>query len=495
MKLIFLLFGLVGVISIGRAADRPNIVLLMADDIGQDLAYYGMKGVKTPNLDRLAHEGRRFDNAICANPICSPNRSALMVGVNPTLINAHMHRSNRNQPLPTPFKPITYYLREAGYTCLLGNDLVFIKGRKLDCNFKHAATGSYDGVDSFGLFDATRNFEADDGPFFAQITLYATHRGDWWNGMRKRSKHPVSVDDVELPPYIPDTPKTRLDWATYLDTVEYIDNEVGILKEDLEKKGLLDNTVIIFVGDNGRCNIRGKGYLHESGVRVPLIIWGPEEMIESGVVEDVVSITDLSATALHLAGIELPDYMEASPLVGTESPMSREYVYSTRDGWGENNDCIRSITTPRFTYIKNYMPELPYDQHQAYLDFHRPAVHEMRRLKAEGKLGGNAALFLAESKDPEELYDVKNDPHQLVNLAENPKYAATLSKMRTHLSDWQSSHDDLGLKDYRTRTVIASNAGDLLDWVKENEPDGWQNILDGNIGENYKNWSKQAFKK
>ncbi len=473
-------------------ADRPNIVLLMAEDIGQDLACYGMAGVKTPHLDRLAEEGRRYDNAICANPICSPNRSALMVGVNPTVINAHMHRSNRDVPLPAPYRPITYFLREAGYTCLLGNSLVFEKGTKIDCNFKTTVKGEYDGIQNFGLFDAARDFEADDDPFFAQIQLKATHRGDWWNGIRKASAHPVSVDEVEIPPYIPDTPKTRLDWATYLDTVEFIDHEVAALREDLDKKGHLDNTVIIFVGDNGRCNIRGKGYLHEPGLRVPLIIWGPEKIVQPAVVENLVSILDLSATVLHLAGVALPDYMDARPLVGTQTPMVRDYVYSARDGWDEINECMRSITTTRYAYIKNYMPELPYDQHQAYLDFHRPAIHEMRRLKREGLLRGPAGLFLEATKAPEELYDLENDPHQLVNLAANPEYAHTLAEMRGYLEEWQNAHTDLGLEDYRDRPTEMSSAGGTLRWLKENEPEGWQRILEGEIGEDYRRWSREA---
>ena len=477
-----------------NAEDRPNIVWLMAEDIGQDLACYGMKGLQTPTLDRLAAEGRKYNNAICANPICSPNRSAMMVGVNPTIINAHMHRSNRDQPLPAPYKPITSYLRDAGYTTLIGHDLVFEKGRKIDCNFKTTTTGTYDGVNSFGIFDEARSFEKGDGPFFTQIQLKATHRGDWWNGMRKASKDPVSVNEIELPPYIADTPKTRLDWATYLDTVEFIDNEVAQLIEDLKDKELLDNTLIIFIGDNGRCNLRGKGYLHEPGVRVPMILWGPDHLVKKAEINDMVSVLDISATILHLAGVKLPDYMDARPLIGTDKPMSREYVYSARDAWDEVNECMRSISTPRFSYIRNYMSELPYDQGQAYLDFHRPAIHEMRRLKAEGKLKGNAALFLAESKDPEELYDLENDPHQLVNLAGNPEYADTLAKMRGQLAEWQFNHDDLGMKDYRTRTTEISLAGNIKKWLEANRPEEWQRILDGEIGDSYKAWGAQARK-
>ena len=174
--------------------------------------------------------------------------------------------------------------------------------------------------------------------------------------------------------------------------------------------------------------------------------------------------------------------------------MSREYVYSARDAWDEVNECMRSISTPRFSYIRNYMSELPYDQGQAYLDFHRPAIHEMRRLKAEGNLKGDAALFLAESKDPEELYDLENDPHQLVNLAGNPEYADTLAKMRGQLAEWQFNHDDLGMKDYRTRTTEISLAGNIKKWLEANRPEEWQRILDGEIGDSYKAWGAQARK-
>ena len=170
LKRVFLLFCIgFGLAIASGEKERPNIVFLMAEDIGLDLACYGMKGVETPTLDRMAREGRIYKNAISVNPICSPNRSAMMVGMHPNIINAHLHRSNRTIPLPAPYKPITYYLREAGYTCLLGHDLVFEKGRKIDCNFKTQSVGAYDGVTSFGLFDESRNWESGDGPFLLRF--------------------------------------------------------------------------------------------------------------------------------------------------------------------------------------------------------------------------------------------------------------------------------------------------------------------------------------
>ncbi|MGE4489757.1 MAG: sulfatase-like hydrolase/transferase, partial [Kiritimatiellales bacterium] len=241
----------------GETKPTPNIIWLMAEDMGPDLECYGMAGVKTPNLNRMAAEGALFTRAYCANPICSPNRSSMMTGVHQTEINAQHHRSNRDVPLMEPYRPITYWLRQTGYTCILGSDLVMIGGMKTDCNFKHEKLGPYDGVTKFGLFDKKLNFTPDDQPFFNQIQLNVTHRGDWWNDIRKKSAHPVSPDAVELPPYFADTPEIRTDWAAYLDQVEYMDNEVGLIMEKLKKEGLDQNTVVIFIADNGRCNLRG----------------------------------------------------------------------------------------------------------------------------------------------------------------------------------------------------------------------------------------------
>jgi len=233
-----------------RMNSKPNIIWIMAEDMGLDLECYGMKGVLTPNLNRMAREGVRFDNCYCTNPICSPSRSAMMVGAHQNTIGAHNHRSKRDTPLPAPFMPITYHLRNAGYTCILGHHGVSGKGRKTDCNFKHEKIGPYDGRNHFGLFDKLDYAALEDAPFYHHIQLQVTHRGDWWEEVRENSPKPVSTDEIELPPYIADTPETRIDWAAYLDTVEYMDREIGMLMEDLERKDLVGNTVVIFIADN-----------------------------------------------------------------------------------------------------------------------------------------------------------------------------------------------------------------------------------------------------
>jgi arylsulfatase A-like enzyme len=473
------------------AGPKPNIIWLMAEDMGLDLECYGQPGVQTPNLNKLAEEGALFTKAYCSNPICSPNRSAMMVGVDQTRINAHNHRSNRDVPLMAPYKPITSFLRDAGYTCIIGSDLVMAKGTKIDCNFKTQMKGPYDGVKNFGLFDKIGDFDAGDAPFFNQIQLKVTHRGDWWNGIRRESEDPVSMDEIQLPPYFADTPEIRYDWAAYLDTVEYMDNEVGLIMQKLKDEGQYDNTIVIFIADNGRCNLRGKGYLAEPGIHIPMIVWAPG-LIEPGtVIEELVCTTDISATVLKLAGAEIPDYITAKPFLGVDNPEYRQYIRSARDIWDEINECSRSITTQKYAYIKNHMPEVPWVTTQAYLELNRPALHVMRRLKAEGKLSDAEMTFFRDTKPVEELYDLEKDPDQMNNLANNPEYAAVMDEMRALEAEWLAENRDFGFEDLGTRQP-EQELGAMITRrnVKAQAPELWARLESGELMET-QSWGKK----
>lgn len=409
------------------AQEQPNIIWLMAEDISNDLSCYGMKAVRTPNLDWLAKDGVRFTNCFATNPICSPNRSAMMTGTHQLSINAQHHRSNRSVPLPDTVKPFTFYLRKAGYTCILGNEWVMDKGRKIDCNFLFQPIGNYDGITQFGLFDKYDSIEPGDQPFFAQIQLNVTHRGDWWEDISQKSKSRVDPDSVQLPPYMPDHPIIREDFARYLDQIEYMDNEVGMIIEDLKKKDLYNNTIIIFMGDNGRCNIFGKGYLHDPGLRIPFIMHWPKEL-NPAINDEVVASTDITATILDLAGVDIPCFMTGSSVL--DSSFSRDYVFSTRDLWDEVLDKSRAISSKKHRYIRNDMSEIPWDANQAYLEFYRPALHIMRTLRWKGELNEKESVFLRQIKPSEELYDLENDPYELNNLADNPEYIDLLADLR-----------------------------------------------------------------
>jgi len=452
---------------------QPNIIWLMAEDISLDLACYGMKAVQTPNLDQMALDGIKFNNAYVTNPICSPSRSAMMVGVHQVKTNTHNHRSNRDVPLSEPYLPFTKLLRNAGYTTILGHHNVQGKGRKTDVNFKHQQVGEWNGKDKFGLFDKFDSINPADTPFFAQIQLNVTHRGDWWDGIREQSKHPVNPDDVELPPYYADHPTVRLDWAKYLDTMEYMDDEVGMLFKELEEKGLAENTVVIFIGDNGRCNLKGKGYLHDPGLRIPFLLKWPKGIKPNQVRDEVVSATDITATIIDLAGIQVPEYMTGMSVLSED--FNRKEVYAARDLWDEVEEKSRALTDGKWKYIRNDKPEIPWEAGQAYLEFYRPAVHVMRTLKKEGKLNDEQKQFFAASKPKEELYDVQNDPFELNNLIGNTEFATLLEEMRTKTMNYETAMQPVS-DVYKPVHPIAV---DLLEWVKIEKPELYQDMLAG----------------
>ena len=340
-------------------------------------------------------------------------------------------------------------------------------------NFKSQAIGPWDGKTQFGLFDKYDNFENDGKPFFAQIQLLASHRGDWWNEVRAKSKHPVDPAKVKLPSYLADDPGIRLDWAKYLDQIEYLDNEVGMIFKDLEDKGLADNTIVIFIGDNGRCNIKGKGYLYDPGLHIPFIIHYPKKYTGEHVSKEIVSAVDITATILDLAGVKVPSFMTGKSIL--KKGFKDDYVYGARDLWDEILEQSRAITSDKWKYIRNDKPEIPYDAHQAYLEFYRPAVHIMRKLNEEGKLNEAQKQFFAPTKPVEELYDLQKDPEELHNLALDPNYAKTLKKLRKKTL-WYD-------KEMKPVSAIyqpeEADAVQIFEWVKKERPELYQQMQNG----------------
>jgi N-sulfoglucosamine sulfohydrolase len=417
-------------------AERPNIVLLMAEDIGNDLGCYGTKGVKTPILDKLAQEGTRYTRFYTNSPICSPSRTSLMLGMYPTSCNGHNHRSKVTGAAGLHY--MTHFLREAGYLNLVGSKLIKLKTGKTDINVK---------LDE-PMFDKSNSEPGQ--PFFHQIQLQVTHRqanNSRWQDLRASKPSPVKPADVEIPPYLPDTPEVRLDWATYLDQIEQADLDTGKVIADLKERAELDNSIVIWIGDNGRCQVRGKGYLYEDGIKCPLIIWG--NGIEQGkVVDDLVSGVDLTATIMALAGIDQPDQMQGQAFLANAEYKRNEYVFCARDRWDEIVDCSRTIVGPRYKYIYNFMPEVPYDAGQKYLDKEnvRPILPLLRDMYQSGMLTPQQAYFLQPRKEVEQLFDLQQDPWELQNLAELIEYQSIKAELNKRLFQWIVNTKDLGLE-------------------------------------------------
>ena len=295
--------ALLGVLVATTAVARerqPNILWILAEDIGPDLSCYGTPAVKTPHLDRLAAEGVRFEYAYTAAPVCSTSRSAMMTGMYQNAIGANQHRTADKQPLPGPVTPFPLLLQKSGYFCGL------MVSKKLDLNFQH---------DPQQLFPGGDWREAGDRPFFVQLTIGNTHR-TWHH----HADYPVDPAQVVVPPYYPDTPLVRRDIANGLEELQVLDATVGQLLQRLDNDGLAQNTLVIFQGDNGRCEVRGKQFLYEGGTRVPLIMRWPGQIKPGAVRPDLVSSIDVTATVLAASGAGVPAWMQGRDLLNPNTP-------------------------------------------------------------------------------------------------------------------------------------------------------------------------------
>jgi len=417
---------------------RPNILWILSEDICPDLSCYGTPAVETPNLDKLAEQGVRFTNAFTTSPVCSTSRSAMITGMHQGSIGAHHHRSHRKDGyvLPEPIRLITEYFRQAGYfTANVKTAAPGVRGSgKTDFNFKF--TKSFDGSDW--------NQRAHGQPFFAQLSISMTHRGGQWKGLDKKLDNPVDPTKVKLPPYFPNHLVARADWATYLNSIQMMDQYVGKIMQRLDNEGLTDNTVVIFIGDHGRCHVRGKQWLYDAGIRIPLIVRWPGKLKPGYVNEDLVSAIDISATVLKISGIQPPKHMQGKVFLGPGA-QKREYIFASRGRCDETIECIRCVHDKRYSYIRNYMPYRPWMAPNRYKDTSYPVRNLLRSLHAEGKLTPAQMKFMAPTKPPEELYDLKNDPYELHNLASSPRHQNVLRRMRAAHIKWLHQTGDLGL--------------------------------------------------
>ncbi|MEM0925951.1 MAG: sulfatase [Planctomycetota bacterium] len=431
---------------------RPNILWVTIEDWSADLSCYGTAGIRTPNVDGLAQQGIRFERAFTTSPVCSTSRSAMMTGFHQNLIGAHQHRTEDKRPLPHGIRPIPHLLAEAGYyTCLMS--------RKVDCNFlPDSRKELFQGVD----WKDRRPGQ----PFFARITLGGTHR-PW----KRDPVRPIDIADVRLPPYYPDTPFIRRDWANGLEQMQRVDREFGDLLRRLDEEGIADNTLVIFISDHGRCHIRGKQFLYDEGTRVPLLLRWPGKIDAGQVNDDLVLSIDLCATVLDVAGVTPPVPLHGLSLLGDEF-RDRQYVFAARDKMGETHDAMRSIRSKTHKLILNLMPERAYCQVSGYKEGAYPPLAELNVLMLEGNLTAEQAAFMATEKPAVELYDLRLDPHEVRNVADDPEYAAVKQQMLKALDEWRREviRDDGVTKAFRAVEVFPKTPPKMSvgQWVQQN---------------------------
>lgn len=408
-------------------SDRPNILWIIANDLCPDLGSYGNTLVHTPNLDLLSKEGVVYENFFTTASTCSPSRSAFITGMYATSIRSQNQFPNIKKPLPDPVIPITEYFKKAGYLVTNSSGVSMEKMGSTGYNFVHDSKQLYSGKDW--------RERKDNQPFFAQIQLTHAHRP-----FKNDPSHPIDVDKVTLPPYYPDHPIARKDWALYLETIQLLDKQIGSILKRLKDDGLAENTIVFFFGDHGRPHVRGKQFLYDGGIHAPLIVRWPKHLQSGERNKRLVSNIDLAPAILNLANIQVPTYMQGLDFMGKTSK-PREYVFAARDRCDETIDRIRAVRTKDFKYIRNFYPEKPYTQFNAYKKFEYPVLTLMQVMQKNRQLTPEQLLFMAPNRPAEELYDLRNDPYELNNLTTNKNYQSKLTELRKQLDQWLATAD------------------------------------------------------
>ena len=433
MKRLILLLVL-GLTPLLQAAKKPNVLWIYIEDMSPWIGSFGSEVNKdaTPVIDELAAGGVKFTRCYVPCPVCSPCRSALITGIHQTTTGLHNHRSSRSKEgvihLPEGVTTVPELFRKAGYeTFNAGKD---------DYNFVYQRGDLYSPTPKGQKFSAWRSLPKDK-PFFGQIQLSG--------GKSNPGKWPDRVDPATVtpPPYLPDTPMFKKWHAHHYDTVRMTDRDTKKILDGLKEDGLLENTLIFWFTDHGNNHsLRAKQFCTESGTHVPLIITGPDEALKAGTTRnDLVSALDIPATSLALAGLEIPENFDGCNLFAKDF-QPREYVISARDRCDYTIDHIRAVRTEHFRYIRNFLTDRPLLQPQ-YRD-----SREYTKALREGHKAGTLPPLVDEiffgERPAEELYDLRNDPHEVKNLAKAPEFADELKRHRAILNDWIKETDDKG---------------------------------------------------
>lgn len=410
------------------ANDRPNVMWIISDDLGPELGCYGYPDVATPNLDKLASQGVRYTRAFSTAPVCSASRTAFQTGLYQTTVGGHHHNTRIKPVLPDSIPTVTELMQKAGYFVSNGRGSATPEQRLAKSHFNFV----YDAREFFDGYDWTQRAEGQ--PFFAQVQIKEPHRA-FVKSDRLRP-------DAPIPPYYPEHPVTRADWANYLTSIEVLDQKIGAVLDRLDQEGLADNTLVMFFGDHGRPHVRGKQWLYDGGLHTPLIVRWPGKVKAGSVNDQLASLIDMMPTTLAAAGVDLPNL----PGLNLLAPdcKGHEQLFAARDRCGDAPDRIRSMRTQEFKYIRNFRPELPYLQHSGYKKLSYPVETLMKVMHAQGRWD---APFMAKTRPKEELYDLTADPHEMKNLAADTAYTEQLSKMRDAVEQWIKDTSDKGAID------------------------------------------------
>jgi arylsulfatase A-like enzyme len=349
----------------------------------------------------------------------------------------HMRSTLLNPP-----RLFTHELADHGYHVNWAN--------KTDFNFEPPADFAHETTDWIGDLETGKC--PTDKPFFYYYNFGMTHEsGMWPDGVK--GNPPVHVEEpcidpaltqgIPVPPYLPDTPIVRSELYRYYQKLKMQDQQIGRVLDALDMHGLSENTIVIYMTDHGRGQIREKRWLYEAGIHLPLIIRAPGLTNPGSFCEELVSWVDIAPTLLSLADAPIPQDYDGRVILGQNKQSEPQCIFAARDRMDECFDRVRAARSRRFLYLKNDFPQLPWAQRLRYMEI-MPATRQIRQMHVDGQLQFPADLFMQPTKPAEELYDIVADPHCIHNLAEDESYADILTGHRQELTHWINRIDDKG---------------------------------------------------
>jgi arylsulfatase A-like enzyme len=419
---------------------HTNIVIISCEDISPDLGCYGNTVIKTPNLDALANDAVLFENAYSTAGVSAPSRCGLITGMYANSIGGGNMRTGAKDVKgispyqavpPAEVKCYSELMRAAGYFAT-NND-------KTDYQF-NAPLSAWDDCSKTALWEN----RPEKSPFFSIFNIMTSHESQ----ISYRKNSPISYfdKDVIVPPYYPEDSIIRRDIVRNYSNITVMDREAGEIIQKLKAQGLYDDAIIIFYSDHGGPLPRQKREIIASGTHVPLLIKLPKNQYAGSHNTELVSLLDIPATVLSLAGVKVPNYMQGQVLIGKQKDKVRKYVHASRDRMDTEVDMVRMTFDNKFMYIRNYYPEKPYYQDIQFRVNSLPSMARLLELKAQNKLDSVQMIWFSTTKPKEQLYVMDKDPHNLYDVAQNPLYKKELIRLRNENDRWVKAIHDQGLK-------------------------------------------------
>jgi arylsulfatase A-like enzyme len=465
-------FALIPAVQAENKEPKPNILWITIEDTSpQFVGFYGNKQVKTPNIDKLAREGVIFNNAFSSNPVSSASRCCIFTGINNGQLGTGNHRSNYS--IPEFVKGFPEYLRNEGvYTSNnvktdynIANEKQMIAQSWNESSDKAGWWNKTDNQNFFSIFNFTDSHQS----------RTMTHPYDWYVEFVLNKLKPENItkaEDIEIPPIYRETNEMRKNFNRVYNSINLMDQNVGELLDRLKKDGLMENTIIIFFGDHGEAIPRGKSSSVGLSYHVPFFIWFPEKYKKLSPwklgksTNELICLEDMPPSMLSLKGIKVPDYMTGRPIIGKQRKSPKKYIFGSRNRIDESADLVRTATNGKFFYTREFFQSQPQLAIQKYADV-SDIVRSIRKDYAEGKLNKDQSLICVR-REVEHLYDLKNDPWELHNLAADPKYKKQLVAMRNATyQNLIADKDAHFLPEYEILNI--SNKTNVYDYLRTNQ--------------------------